>query len=184
LAAVFRQRKVCHRTKLSYLIFDTPLGWVGILGSQRGLVKLVLPQPSSEEAFCLFNEVAVRWQRLPRRARNDDFGDLPNRVRDYLSGEAASFPDKLDLSRASPFQRSVWQMTQSIPCGETRTYGWVAAKVGMPQAARAVGQALARNPLPVVIPCHRVICGDGNLGGFGGGKGWKQRLLEIEGMVI
>jgi O-6-methylguanine DNA methyltransferase len=75
-------------------------------------------------------------------------------------------------------------MTQSIPCGETRTYGWVAAKVGMSQAARAVGQALARNPLPVVIPCHRVICSNGNLGGFSASEGWKQRLLEIEGMVI
>ena len=162
--------------KLRYLIFNTSLGWVGISGSRDGLRRLVLPQPSPEEAFRLLNEGILKQNE----AEAGSFGDLPERIRDYLSGKPVSFPDKLDLSKASPFQRSVWQKEQSIPYGETRTYAWVAAELGMPKAARAVGQALARNPLPIVIPCHRVICSNGNLGGFSGGLGWKQRLLEIE----
>jgi O-6-methylguanine DNA methyltransferase len=187
-------------TLVPFSIFDTPLGWVGILGSRGGLRELVLPQPSPEQVWHLLKEIDPGWQRLScgayperdssvaslpqndrkRRARNDNFNDLPQRIRDYLTGKAASFPDKLDLSQASPFQRSVWQITQSIPYGETRTYSWVASKLGMPKAAMAVGQALARNPLPIIIPCHRVICKDGSLGGFSGGRNWKEKLLEIE----
>lgn len=139
-----------------------------------------MPQPTPEQAWHLLNEFALKLQRLPRLAHDDDFDDLSRRIRDCLSGKAVSFPDKLDLSWASSFQRSVWQIVQSIPYGETRTYGWVAGKLDMLKAARAVGQALARNALPIIIPCHRVICSDGNLGGFSGGIDWKRRLLEIE----
>jgi len=74
----------------------------------------------------------------------------------------------------------VWQATRLIPYGETRSYLWVAVQIGKPGAARAVGQALGRNPLPVIIPCHRVIASDGGLGGFTGGLVMKRRLLELE----
>ncbi|MCK4262862.1 MAG: MGMT family protein, partial [Dehalococcoidia bacterium] len=83
-------------------------------------------------------------------------------------------------SWASPFQRSVWDVCQSIPYGETRSYAWVAGKLGLPRAARAVGQALARNPVPIIVPCHRVIGSDGELVGFGGGMDLKRLLLRIE----
>lgn len=167
--------------KLDYFVFNTPLGWVGIQGSPKGLRRLVLPQSSQEQALRLLCECDLkqRGQSLSG-AEASYFGDLPDRIRDYLSGEAVSFPDRLDLSWASLFQRSVWKVDQSIPYGETRTYSWVADKLGMPKAARAVGQALARNPLPIIIPCHRVIRSDGSLGGFGGGQDVKRLLLEIE----
>ncbi len=166
---------------LNYLVFDTPLGWMGILGSPKGLRRLVLPQSSQEQALRLLCECDLkqRGQSLSE-AEASYFGDLPDRMRDYLAGKVVGFPDKLDLSWASPFQRSVWEITQSIPHGETRTYAWVAGKLGMPKAARAVGQALARNPVPIIIPCHRIICSNGNLGGFGGGEDVKRLLLEIE----
>jgi len=82
--------------------------------------------------------------------------------------------------RGSEFQRQVWRRLQEIPCGETRSYGDVAAALGRPGASRAVGRANATNPIPIVIPCHRVIGSDGSLTGFGGGVEIKQWLLELE----
>lgn len=84
------------------------------------------------------------------------------------------------FERGTPFEQSVWKAARSIPAGETRSYGWLAQKIGRPRAARAVGQALARNPLPVVFPCHRVIRSDGGLGGFASGTRVKKYLLELE----
>ncbi len=82
--------------------------------------------------------------------------------------------------KGTPFQKKVWRTVKTIPCGQTRSYKWVAERIGNPQAFRAVGQALKKNPLPGIIPCHRVIRSDGKLGGFS--KGWKEkkRLLESE----
>ena len=98
----------------------------------------------------------------------------------YFSGQRETFPDELDLSVATPFQREVWKATKLIPHGETRSYLWVAKQIKRPEAARAVGQALGRNPLPVIIPCHRVIASDGQLGGFSDGLEMKRYLLCLE----
>jgi len=167
--------------KLDYIVFDTPLGWMGVSGSPKGLRRLVLPQSSQEQALRLLCECDLKQRgQYLSEAEAGYFDDLPDRMRDYLAGKVVGFPDKLDLSWASLFQTSVWEITQSIPHGETRTYYWVADKLGMPKAARAVGQALARNPVPIIVPCHRVICRDGSLGGFGGGEDVKRLLLEIE----
>jgi len=166
---------------LNYLIFNTPLGWIGILGSGKRLSKLALPQPSPEQALYLLNEFALKWHaKTLSEAEPNYFGDLPEKIKHYLGGKPVSFPNRLDLPLASPFQKGVWGVTQSIPYGETRTYAWVAGKMGMLGATRAVGQALAKNPLPIIIPCHRVICSDGSLGGFSNGKLWKRHLLEME----
>ena len=86
----------------------------------------------------------------------------------------------IDLSGYANFQRVVWRVVQEIPEGETRSYAWVAGKIGRPRAARAVGQALKRNPYPGLIPCHRVICSSGMLGGFSQGLNMKKTLLERE----
>lgn len=88
---------------------------------------------------------------------------------------------EIDLSRYTPFQRKVWEVVKTIPHGETRSYKWVAEKLGNPRAVRAVGQALKKNPLPGVIPCHRVIRSDGSLGGFSRGLKKKRELLRSEG---
>ena len=87
---------------------------------------------------------------------------------------------KLDLANYTEFQRAVWRIVQTIPEGKTHSYGWVARKIGRPRAARAVGQALRRNPYPGFIPCHRVIKSDGSLGGFSKGIDSKAKLLKRE----
>ena len=86
----------------------------------------------------------------------------------------------LDLSGAPEFFRRAWQACRSIPAGETRSYGWLAAQAGRPRAARAAGQAMARNPVPLVVPCHRVVGSDGHLRGFGGGLPMKAWLLSLD----
>jgi methylated-DNA-[protein]-cysteine S-methyltransferase len=106
------------------------------------------------------------------------------RFKTYFKGGKMAFPDQLDLSGATPFQRKVWEITRLIPYGETRSYTWVAEQVNKPRAARAVGQALARNPLPIIIPCHRVVTIEGKLGGFSGGVEIKKRLLNLESSAI
>ena len=102
------------------------------------------------------------------------------RLRAYFSGHQIAFPDKLDLSGATPFQRKVWEITRLIPYGKTRSYLWVVEQIKQPGAAQAVGQALSRNPLPIIVPCHRVVASDGKLGGFSGGVEMKRRLLFLE----
>ena len=166
---------------MNYLIFNTSLGWVGVIGSPDGLRRLTLPQTSPEQVWRVFDESSAKWRDpVLSEAQAGYFGDLPKRIRAYLDGKRVSFADKLDLGRASSFQREVWKTTRSIPYGETRSYARVAGRVGLPRAARGVGQAMARNPIPLVIPCHRVVGSDGSLVGFGGGIELKRRLLRIE----
>jgi methylated-DNA-[protein]-cysteine S-methyltransferase len=101
----------------------------------------------------------------------------------YFAGERQDFDIKLNPA-GTPFQRSVWNALTEIPYGETRTYGEIAAAVGQPQAARAVGTANNRNPIAVIVPCHRVIGANGSLVGYAGGLGRKEKLLELESGVM
>jgi methylated-DNA-[protein]-cysteine S-methyltransferase len=159
---------------LKYSIFKTDMGWVGILASARGLLAATLPQPTTRAARQLL-------KRINEATRSPDpFPDLVERLKEYYCGRKVAFPDKLDLTRATPFQQAVWTAARRIPYGETRSYRWVAARIGKPQAARAVGQALGRNPLAIIVPCHRVVASDGGLGGFGGGLKMKRYLLWQE----
>jgi O-6-methylguanine DNA methyltransferase len=163
-------------TQLSFGLFDTVLGWMGIIGSTDGLREIILPRESTEDVLCAikgqYNELA--------NTGPDVFGDLPQRLRSYLNGEQVSFPDRLDFGGATHFQRTVWRTAQTIPYGETRSYSWVASRSGCDKGARAAGLALGRNPLPIIIPCHRVISNDGSLGGFTGGLSLKKYLLHLE----
>jgi methylated-DNA-[protein]-cysteine S-methyltransferase len=103
----------------------------------------------------------------------------------YLSGERVSFRrHKVALSPLPGFLTAALSAARKIPYGQVRTYGWLAKAAGNPKAARAAGQAMARNPLPIIIPCHRVIAASGGLGGFGGGLEMKRRLLELEGVRL
>jgi methylated-DNA-[protein]-cysteine S-methyltransferase len=161
---------------LAFVLLDTCLGWMGVVNSPSGLRKVILPQESRDAALCeVMNCGCAAEEQSP-----DLFGDLPHRLSRYLEGEPVDFPDKLDLGETTRFQQDVWQIVRMIPYGETMSYGWVANRLGSPKAARGVGQALARNPLPIVIPCHRVISSNGNLGGFGGGVKIKEFLLRLE----
>ena len=163
--------------RLSYTLFETELGWMGVAASKVGLRRIVLPRPSQEVVLQLIRE------DFPKATGDPSFfSDLPQRLKRYLEGEPVSFDDELDLAPATPFRRAVWEATRSIPYGETRSYSWVAHHIGKPRALRAVGQALAHNPVPIVVPCHRVVNKNGDLGGFGGGLDMKKRLLEIEAL--
>ena len=105
---------------------------------------------------------------------------------DYFKGGRVkfSFPIDLDLEGCTGFQRDVWEATSRIPYGQLRSYGWIAAEIGRSHAARAVGQALGTNRLPIIIPCHRVVRSDGSLGGFSGGLHWKEELIKLEGATF
>jgi len=161
---------------LSYTIFNTAGGWVGILGSPGGLRRTTLPRASAEETRQSLGVSINHAAQSPQL-----FRDLIERFTFYFNGQKAHFPDKLDLSGATPFQREVWEATRLIPYGETRSYKWVAGQIKKPKAARAVGQALGKNPLPIIVPCHRVLANDGKLGGFTGGLDTKKSLLHLEG---
>ena len=151
------------------------MGWVGLLGSVNGLRQATLPQPSAEEAR---HVIGIDQQQVSSAASM--FRDVVKRLKAYFEGDRVFFPDRLDLTTATPFQRSVWTVTKSVPYGETRSYRWVAELISNSGASRAVGQALGKNPLPIIIPCHRLVSSDGRLGGFTGGLTMKRRLLQLE----
>lgn len=143
------------------------------MGSPAGLRRVVLPQPSSQAVQHILNQTVAT-------PADSFFSDLPQRINKYLSGEPIIFNEVIDIGDATPFYQQVWQATCKIPYGHTRSYQWLATQVGRPEAARAVGQAMAANPLPIIIPCHRVITSQGGLGGFRGGLTLKRRLLDLE----
>ena len=157
-------------------VFNTCAGWVGVSISESGVNSLILPHKAPEDAARLLGTPLDREKQVPAILT-----DLVSRLRRYFNGETVSFADKLDLAEASPFTLAVWEAARLIPYGETRTYSWIAAKIGRPGAVRAVGNALGRNPVPLLIPCHRVLHRDGGLGGFAYGLETKEFLLKLEG---
>lgn len=157
--------------KLSYTVFDIGGSWVGILGSPSGLRRVIWGEPSEKQALISLNV---------NGAAKGQYADLVRRFKDYFASKRVDFTDKLDLSGGTPFQCAVWQAARLIPYGKTQSYGWIARKIGQPGAARAVGNALGKNPLSIIVPCHRVIAGDGTLGGFTGGLKYKKQLLALE----
>ncbi len=156
------------------LVVQTELGWIGLGLSERGLRAVTLPATSARQAE---EELYRRGAIEPLPAQ--EAGDWPEKLRRYARGEAASLDGELDLTQGTPFQQAVWRALLNIPCGETRTYKQIAEQIGRPRAMRAVGQAVGANPLPIVVPCHRVVAA-GGLGGFGGGLAMKKRLLQLE----
>ncbi len=158
---------------MKYTVFSTELGWVGCAQSGNGACAITLPQDSRQKAVDALGVDRVDPVR--------DLAGLAGKLLDYFGGGRPAFDCALDYGEATAFQRSVWEATRTIPYGETRSYSWVARAIGKPAAARAVGQALGRNPLAIVVPCHRVLGNDGGLCGFGGGLEIKKRLLELEG---
>ncbi len=160
---------------LYYTVFNTAAGWVGILGSGSGLRRTTLPEQSERAVLETLTDSLKNAVESPQY-----FTDLLERYREYFTGHRVEFPDRLDFTGATPFQQSVWQATRLIPFGQTRSYTWIAARAGNPKAPRAAGQALGRNPLPIIVPCHRVLAADGGPGGFSGGLKMKRWLLELE----
>lgn len=153
-------------------------GWIGIAWSARGLAGLTLPQPTESEAL---GQLPAGSSSALHEVPGLDVPALVDKLRRYIDGQVVVFDEPLDPTIGTNFQRRVWSITRAIPRGATRTYGEIAREAGSPGAARAVGQSMARNPWPIVVPCHRVVGRDGRLTGFGGGLAMKQRMLEMEG---
>ncbi len=142
-------------------IFNTPIGPVRVAADARGLLSLDFRAQS------------------PKNRVDTFFKPVEKALRDYFAGRPLPKFPLGDLG-GTPFRRKVWNALGKIPFGETRSYGEVAKSVGVPGAARAVGSACGANPLPLFIPCHRVLAAGGKLGGFSGGLGIKRKLLELE----
>ncbi|HEY1170509.1 MAG TPA: methylated-DNA--[protein]-cysteine S-methyltransferase [Verrucomicrobiae bacterium] len=154
----------------------TPLGNFCALYSAHGLASLDFPNQSYTlpELFGEPTESDLKkWQAQTETALNE-----------MLSGKAPKQLPPLDISTGTEFQRTLWQQLLAIPLGRTRTYGELAAILGKPSASRAIGMACGTNPIPVIIPCHRVVAANGRMGGFGGGPEWKRRLLQIESILL
>lgn len=164
---------------MEYAIFATPWGWGAIAGGEHGMRRVLLPEPS---------RAAVR-QRVKKifpgvREAPETFARLIRAFERYFSGRRVVIRARLDLTGATAFQKRVWTAAAAIPYGTVRTYGQIAREMGMPGASRAVGRALGMNPLPIIIPCHRVIRSDGGMGGFSAAQGIKMKrvLLSLEGL--
>jgi methylated-DNA-[protein]-cysteine S-methyltransferase len=162
-----------------YSVFETDWGWMAAAATRRGLVALTLPGVSEFETFASINRLNPGG-----RENNLHFESLAETLRMYFRGARLSFDElQIDVSGAAPFFQKAWAFIRQIPYGETRSYSWVASGLGC-AAFRAVGQAMSQNPLPLVVPCHRVIYSAGTIGGYGGGLNMKRRLLTLEGLSI
>jgi len=156
--------------------FETPVGTLRVASTRLGVAYLALPRQSGR------GFEGWRARCAPEARCEAAWG--PNRaaiaqIREFLEGKRRAFDLPLDL-RGTPFQKAVWAAVARIPYGETRSYGAVARAVGRPTAVRPVGAANGANPVPLLVPCHRVVQADGTLGGYGGGLALKKRLLALE----
>ncbi len=177
--AAIRARLLEGFVAMNLAIFETRIGWLGVAFSERGLAGLQLPRATRAQTL------ANLQRDFPQAILVDAPPiEIARELREYAEGKRRQFTLPLDWSRVKPFQREVLRVTDSIRFGETRTYAWVAQQIGKPRAARAVGRALATNPIPIILPCHRVLGSDGGLHGYGGGLPLKHKLLELEGALL
>ncbi len=160
-------------------IFETSYGWIGLEKSSFGISRSTLPMYSYEscrKSLKKFGATSIRDDNV--------FTELKSKLKSYFSGSTVTFDDiVLDMNSSSPFFRRAWEVCRNIPYGETRTYKWVAKESGHPNAARAAGQAMAKNRFPILIPCHRVLGSDGKLTGYGSGiqqLDLKADLIKLE----
>jgi len=153
---------------------------MGLSESEKGIDGIALPKRSKRAI-----ETVLRDQsHEPFQAGSSPRLEAARRqLLDYLAGKRDTFDVPLDLSQGTLFQRQVWRVLQRVPYGKLRSYQWIAARVGGPQYARAVGNAVGANPIPIVIPCHRIVAQDATLGGFSGGLSMKRKLLSLEGTL-
>jgi methylated-DNA-[protein]-cysteine S-methyltransferase len=164
-----------------YALFETAIGWAGVAWSDDGLAAVHLPERDPDTARRSFLR---RFPDAAAAAATPEAAAAIAAIRALLAGEAVDLSGvRLDLSRTPAFHARVYEIARAIPPGETLTYGEIAERLGDKLLARDVGQALGKNPWPIVVPCHRVTAAGGKLGGFSarGGARTKLRLLAIEG---
>jgi len=166
--------------KLYYSTFKSPVGEILATRTEKGLNFITFPKS--------------RWHRFLAALRKDEsitlkkdekrFSSLKKDLKSYFSGKKVSFRQPLDLSGGTTFQKKVWKAMQRIPPGQTKSYSWLARQAGGKNKARAAGAACGANPIPIIVPCHRVVRSDGGLGGYAGGLGVKRKLLSMEKAAI
>jgi methylated-DNA-[protein]-cysteine S-methyltransferase len=164
---------------VAYDLVDTPLGTLLVATTDRGLCRISYDAEPEREEERLARGYGVRVLRAPRAV-----DDVRRQLDDYFEGRRRAFDLGVDLRAVGGFHKDVLTELARVPYGELTTYGALAARAGRPQAARAVGTAMNRNPIPIVLPCHRVVGSTGKLVGYGGGLHRKEQLLRLEGALI
>ncbi len=164
---------------VAYDFTDSPIGRLLVAASEQGVCRISFdpePEQELEELAAAFGARVLRAPRPVEAVRRE--------LDEYFQGERREFDLPVDLRPVPDFQRQVLEELVLVPYGHVDTYGGLARKIGRPRAARAVGGALNRNPVPIVVPCHRIVGATGNLTGYGGGLERKQALLGLEGAIL
>jgi O-6-methylguanine DNA methyltransferase len=163
---------------LRYASMDSPIGTLWLAASEKGLVAIEFDRKREQ--------VLAGWKRRFGADAKQDEGALKPHIAElegYFAGALTKFHEPIAFAVGTPFQQKSWKALTTIPYGETRSYRWLAEKVGSPKGYRAVGMANHHNPIPIIVPCHRVVQADGTLGGYGGGLDVKRKLLRLEGAL-
>lgn len=171
------------KTSFEYTLFDTDIGLCGVVWSEAGVAGIQLPEDNQSATRA---RIEARFPAAAFLAPPPALEQFIEDIRAVIAGECRDLNTiPLDWTRVAAFDRRVYEAARAIPFGSTLTYGEVAAKIGDTGAARAVGQALGRNPFAVIVPCHRVLAAGTKLGGFsaGGGAATKAKLLAAEGAL-
>ena len=174
------ERLTPDASRFTVCVFRTPWGWMGVSETTKGIDAVVLPKASRQAVLSEFQVTSAAQLDAQVSSR---LQEARTQLTDYLAGTRRSFDLSLDLSRGTSFQQKVWRTLRRVSYGQLQSYQWVAVRVGGRQYARAVGNAVGANPMPIVIPCHRIVARDTSLGGFSGGLPTKRKLLTLEGTL-
>jgi methylated-DNA-[protein]-cysteine S-methyltransferase len=178
-AGLARRAAAAGLLDVAYADMDSPLGELLVAVTPRGLVRVAYQgEPADEILAELAERVSPRILHAPERT-----DPVRRELADYFAGRRRRFDTPVDWSLVRGFARGVLGATARVPFGEVTTYSAVASAAGSPRAFRAAGNALGSNPIPIVVPCHRVLHADGGLGGYAGGLDRKTYLLELEGVL-
>lgn len=163
----------------TYCFYETEWGDGALLFTEKRLARVLFPSESATELRAELQERFEQYEHI----QDKDYGLISTLAR-YFGGERVVFDVEVDFGHLGDFERVVLNELRGLSYGRTIGYKDLAMECGRPRAARAVGNALAKNPVPIVVPCHRVLRSDGRIGGWSGLPGWKERLLELEGITL
>ncbi len=164
---------------IEYAVYGSSIGNMGLIAKNGRLIALEI---TGEDEYRLIRSMTSRYPNAVWA--EGSFKKVRLLLDRYLKGQKVDFDIPVDISRETRFTQKALRVLQRIPYGEVRSYLWVGKQIGYRMAARAIGQAVKRNPIPIIIPCHRVIREDGTIGGFSQGVNMKRRLLAIENVVL
>jgi len=164
---------------VAYDVTDSPVGPLLLAVSERGLCRISYDAEPERQLESLARTFGARVLRSPR-----PLGEVKRELDEYFAGARRSFDLRVDIERLTPFNRSVLEELARVPYGSLTTYGALAGQAGRRRAARAVGMIMNRNPIPIVLPCHRVVGSTGSLVGYAGGLERKEALLRLEGSLL